>query len=88
MSIDSQQPSMTLLPAACMAIGRLIAMPVAHAQTLGGASGPDGDATKGTLAVVEPQDAVIYGGEEKDGFLKVETSSGTARVKSIMMRKQ
>ncbi len=42
---------MNLLPAACMAIGRLIAMPVAHAQTLGGAS-------------------------------------GTARVKSIMMRKQ
>ena len=51
MSIDSQQPSMNLLPAACMAIGLLIAMPVAHAQTLGGAS-------------------------------------GTARVKSIMMRKQ
>ena len=46
--------------------GLLIAMPL-QAQTLGGASGPAGDATKvercdapkGTLAVVEPQDAVL-----------------------------
>ena len=30
----------------------------------------------------------IYAGEEKDGFIKVETGSGTAWVKALMMRKQ
>jgi hypothetical protein len=33
-------------------------------------------------------DGVIYGGEEKDGFMKVETGSGTAWVKVIMMKKE
>lgn len=40
------------------------------------------------VATLGKTDEVIYGGEEKDGFLKVETSSGTGWVKSIMMRKQ
>ena len=40
------------------------------------------------LATLAKSDEVIYGGEEKDGFLKVETSSGTAWVKAILMRKQ
>lgn len=40
------------------------------------------------VATLGKSDEVIYGGEEKDGFLKVETASGTAWVKSIMMRKQ
>ena len=40
------------------------------------------------VATLGKSDEVIYGGEEKDGFLKVETSSGTGWVKSIMMRKQ
>ena len=33
-------------------------------------------------------DGVIYGGEERDGFMKVETGSGTAWVKAILMRKE
>lgn len=40
------------------------------------------------LATLGKTDEVIYGGEEKDGFLKVETASGTAWVKAILMRKQ
>jgi hypothetical protein len=40
------------------------------------------------VATLGKSDEVIYGGEEKDGFLKVETSSGSAWVKSILMRKQ
>ena len=40
------------------------------------------------VAALGKADEVIYGGEEKDGFLKVETSNGTTWVKSIMMRKQ
>ena len=31
---------------------------------------------------------VIFEGEEKDGFMKVETGKGTGWVKAIMMRKQ
>lgn len=40
------------------------------------------------VATLGKSDEVIHGGEEKDGFIKVETSSGTAWVKSILMRKQ
>ena len=40
------------------------------------------------LATLGKTDEVIYGGEEKDGFMKVETGSGTGWVKAIMMRKQ
>ena len=40
------------------------------------------------LATLGKNDEVIYGGEEKDGFMKVETGSGTGWVKAIMMRKQ
>ncbi len=40
------------------------------------------------VATLGKADEVIYGGEEKDGFMKVETGSGTAWVKAIMMRKQ
>ena len=40
------------------------------------------------VATLGKSDEVIYGGEEKDGFMKVETGSGTAWVKAIMMRKQ
>lgn len=40
------------------------------------------------VATLAKSDEVIFGGEERDGFLKVETSSGTAWVKTIMMRKQ
>ncbi len=40
------------------------------------------------VATLGKSDEVIYGGEERDGFMKVETGSGTAWVKSIMMRKQ
>ena len=88
MSTNSQQPSMNLLPAACMAIGLLIAMPVAHAQTLGGASGPAGDATKvekcdapkGTLAVVEPQDAVLQ------ALLKIGLQSPSGMIRLIVQQ--
>ena len=105
MSITSRRFSLSLVPAAIAAVGMLALPPLAMSQTLGGASGPVGDAgqaekcdaPKGTLAVVEPQDVVatlaktdevIYDGEERDGFMKVETGSGTAWVKAIMMRKQ
>ncbi|MEO8856338.1 MAG: CsgG/HfaB family protein [Burkholderiaceae bacterium] len=40
------------------------------------------------VATLGKSDEVIYGGEEKDGFMKVETGAGTAWVKAIMMRKQ
>jgi len=40
------------------------------------------------VATLGKSDEVIYGGEEKDGFLRVETSNGSAWVKSIMIRKQ
>ena len=40
------------------------------------------------MATLGKSDEVIYGGEEKDGFMRVETGSGTAWVKAIMMRKQ
>jgi len=40
------------------------------------------------VATLGKTDGVIYGGEENDGFIKVETSSGAGWVKSIMMRKQ
>ena len=40
------------------------------------------------VATLGKSDEVIYGGEEKDGFMRVETGSGTAWVKAIMMRKQ
>ena len=40
------------------------------------------------VATLGKSDEVIYDGEEKDGFMKVETGSGTAWVKAIMMRKQ
>ena len=40
------------------------------------------------VATLGKTDRVIYGGEDNDGFVKVETSSGAGWVKSIMMRKQ
>ena len=40
------------------------------------------------LATLSKSDEVIYGGEEKDGFIKVETGAGSGWVKAIMMRKQ
>ena len=40
------------------------------------------------VATLAKTDEVIYDGEERDGFMKVETGSGTAWVKAIMMRKQ
>ena len=40
------------------------------------------------LATLSKSDEVIYGGEERDGFMKVETGAGTGWVKAIMMRKQ
>jgi hypothetical protein len=40
------------------------------------------------VATLGKNDEVIYAGEEKDGFMKVETGSGTAWVKALMMRKQ
>jgi hypothetical protein len=40
------------------------------------------------VATLGKSDEVIYGGEEKDGFMKVETAKGTAWVKALMMRKQ
>ncbi len=67
MPTDNRTLFSTLWPASCLALGLVAAAPLAHAQTLGGASGPAGDVTKvekcdapkGTLAVVEPQDAVL-----------------------------
>ena len=52
---------------ALLAVSLAAALGAAHAQTLGGASGPAGDAAqvekcdapKGTLAVVEPQSQVL-----------------------------
>lgn len=67
MFLDSRQRVPSLLSATCVALGLLAVAPASLAQTLGGAGGPAGDATKvekcdapkGTLAVVEPQDAVL-----------------------------
>lgn len=64
MSVASRQFPVSLVAAALAAIGLFGS---AQAQTLGGVSGPAGDAgkvekcdaPKGTLAVVEPQDAVL-----------------------------
>lgn len=68
----------TLLALSLLTAGAL------HAQTLGGGGGPAGDATqvekcdapKGTLAVVEPQDAVIsslfsYGLKSPTGMIRI-----------------
>ena len=46
MQIDASHPFPNLLPAFCMDIGLAVAAPVLRARTLGGASGPAGDATK------------------------------------------
>ena len=67
MSTPSPRFSLSAIAAALLAAGALVAPQLSQAQTLGGASGPAGDATKvekcdapkGTLAVVEPQDAVL-----------------------------
>ena len=67
MSTPSPRFSLSAIAAALLAAGALVAPQLSLAQTLGGASGPAGDATKvekcdapkGTLAVVEPQDAVL-----------------------------
>ena len=40
------------------------------------------------VATLGKSDEVIFDGEEKDGFMKVETGAGAAWVKAIMMRKQ
>jgi uncharacterized membrane protein len=40
------------------------------------------------VATLSKTDEVIFEGEEKDGFMKVETGKGTGWVKAIMMRKQ
>ncbi|MEY4883353.1 MAG: hypothetical protein RIS34_1207 [Pseudomonadota bacterium] len=40
------------------------------------------------VATLSKTDEVIFDGEEKDGFMKVETAKGTAWVKTVMMRKQ
>ena len=45
-------------------------------------------AERAVVATLGKSDEVIHGGEEKDGFIKVETSNGTAWVKSILMRRQ
>ena len=47
------------------------------------------DAAEGAVVTtLGKTDGVIYGGEERDGFMKVETGSGTAWVKAILMRKE
>jgi hypothetical protein len=64
MSVASRRFSVSMVATALVAVGLFGA---AQSQTLGGASGPTGDAgkvekcdaPKGTLAVVEPQDAVL-----------------------------
>ena len=89
MPIDSRRPVVsTLLPAACVAIGLMAGAPAALAQTLGGASGPAGDATKvekcdtpkGTLAVVEPQDAVLQ------ALLKIGLQSPSGMIRLIVQQ--
>lgn len=72
---------------ALLASGLIVVAP-SQAQTLGGASGPAGDASqvekcdapKGTLAVVEPQDAVLQ------GLMRVGLQSPTAIIRLIVQQ--
>ena len=88
MPTQTHQPLPSLLPATCVALALLAALPAAHAQTLGGASGPAGDAAKvekcdapkGTLAVVEPQDAVLQ------ALLKIGLQSPTGMIRLIVQQ--
>ncbi len=88
MSIASYPFSSSMVCTALVAIGALAAAPAAQAQTLGGASGPAGDAArvekcdapKGTLAVVEPQDAVLQ------ALLRIGLQSPTGMIRLIVQQ--
>ena len=79
---------LSLVSAALLTAGILAASPIARAQTLGGASGPAGDVTrvekcdapKGTLAVVEPQDAVLQ------ALLRIGLQSPTGMIRLIVQQ--
>ncbi len=84
----SNSPRQLRLPLACAAVVALGLLPPAQAQTLGGASGPAGDVTKvekcdtpkGTLAVVEPQDAVLQ------ALLKIGLQSPSGMIRLIVQQ--
>ena len=88
MPMENRSLFSTLLPATCVALGLLTATAGAHAQTLGGAGGPAGDAAKvekcdapkGTLAVVEPQDAVLQ------ALLRIGLQTPTGMIRLIVQQ--
>ena len=88
MPMENRPLFSTLLPATCVALGLLTATAGVHAQTLGGAGGPAGDAAKvekcdapkGTLAVVEPQDAVLQ------ALLRIGLQSPTGMIRLIVQQ--
>ena len=88
MSTPSPRFSLSAIAAALLAAGALVAPQLSLAQTLGGASGPAGDATKvekcdapkGTLAVVEPQDAVLQ------ALLRIGLQSPTGMIRLIVQQ--
>lgn len=59
-----------------------------YVPKIGGVKAYRGPAEGAALATLGKTDEVIFDGEERDGFMKVETASGTGWVKSILMRKQ
>ena len=88
MPMENRPLFSTLLPATCVALGLLTATAGVQAQTLGGAGGPAGDAAKvekcdapkGTLAVVEPQDAVLQ------ALLRIGLQSPTGMIRLIVQQ--
>ncbi len=87
-SLSSPRFSLSAMAAALVAVGALALPQMSQAQTLGGASGPAGDATKvekcdapkGTLAVVEPQDAVLQ------ALLRIGLQSPTGMIRLIVQQ--
>lgn len=88
MSVATLRPSVLRLAGALAAMAVAVAPQAVQAQTLGGASGPAGDAQKvekcasfkGTLAVVEPQDAVLQ------ALLRIGLQSPTGMIRLIVQQ--
>ncbi len=88
MLFQSRRFRLAIKCSVALGISCLAILPVANAQTLGGASGPAGDAgkvekcdaPKGTLAVVEPQDAVLQ------ALLRIGLQSPTGMIRLIVQQ--
>ena len=87
-NIRQRKPSNRVVLITCAAGLLMVQVAGVQAQTLGGASGPAGDATKvekcdaskGTLAVVEPQDAVLQ------ALLKIGLQSPSGMIRLIVQQ--